>query len=350
MSGDYERDENEEDDLKATASSRAPSSSASLSAAKLGELRRALSGLSSEVRSQQRRAFKPEKESKGGAAWSSLFDELRSLVGTLGMVEREPVVDDFGMQRDFVERVGPLFDFLYDRYWRVTLRGEERIPYKGPAVFVANRSGVLPWDGMMLAHAIAKSSSQIGRPRFLVQDAVLRLPFAQAQLSRVGGVRACAENLGPLLARGHSAVAFPEATRGALHSFRGRYQVQSFAGSDAIRLAVEAGVPIVPVGIVGAEEAYPRLGDSSTLRKFASREIRLPQLPITPTFPMLGPLGLLPLPSKWVIEIGEPVFARDFPLEDETASLGAPKLGDALQAEVQRLVELALDARPATWL
>jgi 1-acyl-sn-glycerol-3-phosphate acyltransferase len=315
----------------------------------LEPLRDALSGLSEEIRAQQRRALKPQRESGAGIEWDALFDELRRRVGTLGMVERDPAVDDFGMQADFVERLTPLLEFLYERYWRVDFLGENSLPSRGPVLFVANRSGVLSWDGMMLSHAIDRCDGQLGRPRFLVEDALLRLPFAQAQLARVGGVRACRENVEQLISRGHSVIAFPEGERVASRSFRQRYQVADFASGDQIAAAIEAQIPLVPVGIVGAEEAYPRLGDISTLAKLVSRELKLPALPITPIFPLLGPLGLLPLPSKWVIALGDPISASELGAVGGDESLAGSRPGEVLRGEVRRLVERALDARSSSW-
>lgn len=319
-------------------------------ARQIEQLRQALSGLENEIRTQQRRALHSKRESGGGTEWGTLFDELRRRIGTLGMVERNPAVDDFGMEADFVERLEPLFDFLYERYWRVELRGEDSLPSEGPVLFVANRSGVLPWDGMMLSHAIGRCSGTFERPRFLVEDALLRLPFAQSQLARVGGVRACRENLDQLILRGHSVIAFPEGARGAARSFRDRYQVGRFGRGGAIRAAIQDRIPLVPVGIVGAEEAYPRLGDTATLGRLVSRDLGLPALPITPTFPLLGPLGLLPLPSKWVITIGEPISLLELERCAADDDVAVSRLTQALREEVQRLVEQGLDARSSTWL
>jgi 1-acyl-sn-glycerol-3-phosphate acyltransferase len=313
-------------------------------------LRTALTGLGDEIRSQQRRALDSQQEPSTGTEWGSLFDELRRRVGTLGMAERDPTVDDFGMEAGFVERLNPLLDFLYERYWRVDLSGEHHLPAKGPVLFVANRSGLLPWDGMMLSHAIARPPAHLERPRFLVEDDLLRLPFAQAQLARVGAVRACRENLDQLISRGHSVIAFPEGARGAARSFRDRYQVGRFGRGGAIRAAIEDRIPLIPVGIVGAEEAYPRLGDTAALGRLASLDLGLPVLPITPTFPLLGPLGLLPLPSKWVITIGKPISLLDLDPSSANDDVAVSHLTEALREKVQRLVEQGLDARTSTWL
>jgi 1-acyl-sn-glycerol-3-phosphate acyltransferase len=319
-------------------------------AREIEQLRAALTGLGDEIRSQQRRALRSGEEVGGGSKWGTLFDELRRRVGTLGMVERDPSVDDFGMDASYLERLSPLFNFLYENYWRVDLSGDESLPSKGPVLFVANRSGILPWDGMMLSHAIDRSPVQLERPRFLVEDQLLRLPFAQAQLARVGGIRACRENLDQLISRGHSVIAFPEGARGAARSFRDRYQVGRFGRGGAIRAAIENRIPLVPVGIVGAEEAYPRLGDTATLGRLAARDLGLPVLPITPTFPLLGPLGLLPLPSKWVITIGNPNSLLELERNGASDDVSVSHLTEALREEVQQLVERGLDARSSTWL
>lgn len=317
------------------------------SSEQLGSLGEALSSLRDEIRGQQRRSFTPPERAEKGSDWTSLFDELRRRVGTLGMIEREPVVDEFGMQLDYLERQRPLFDFLFERYWRVDVRGATRPAPNVPVVFVANLSGVLPWDAMMLSHAIARGRMTATRPRFLVQDNVLALPFAQAQLARVGGIRSCRENLDQLLAKRLSVIAFPEQKQQRPHSYRDRYQVTPFVDTSAVMAAANAGCDVVPVGIVGAEDATPRLGDMAMLAKLATRDLGIPKLPSTPSFPLLGPLGLLPLPSKWVITIGEPVRAGT--LAEHADADTALELNGVLRAQVQALVERGLEARSSTW-
>jgi 1-acyl-sn-glycerol-3-phosphate acyltransferase len=317
------------------------------SARGFGRLGEALSGLREEIRTQQRRTFTAPKEDERGADWNSLFDELRKRVGTLGMVEHEPVVDEFGMEVAYLEQQKPFFDFMFERYWRVDLRGATRPKPSKPVVFVANLSGILPWDAMMLAHAIGRGRPTAARPRFLVQDRVLALPFAQAQLVRIGGVRSCRENLDELLAKQRSVIAFPESKEKPAHSYRDRYQVTPFVDTSAVLAAAKAGCAVVPVGIVGAEDATPRLGDMAMLAKLASRDLGIPKLPSTPVFPLLGPLGLLPLPAKWVISLGEPVPARTVVEHAETET--ALELNGVLRARIQALVESGLESRFSTW-
>ena len=155
----------------------------------------------------------------------------------------------------------------------------------------------------MLAHGIERSHPSGERPRFLVADWLITLPFVQPYLARLGGVRACRENAERLLESKRFVIAFPEGVKGAAKVFRERYRLKRFGRGGVLRVAIESGVPLVPVGIVGAEEAHPILFKWTT----PARAVGLPFLPVTPTFPLLGPLGFLPLPTKWVIRIGEPI-------------------------------------------
>ena len=226
--------------------------------------------------------------------WFALFDELRARLNRFGMDERTGEVDEFGMDELAVRRAIPLLEFLRTRYWRVEVAGIEEIPSDGPVLFVANRSGLLPWDGLMLAHLVARADPRGVRPRFLVADWLITLPFVQPYLARLGGVRACRENAERLLRAGRSVVAFPEGAKGATKVFRERYRVQRFGRGGVVRLAIEVGVPVVPVSVIGAEEVHPILFKLES----AARGVGLPFLPVTPTFPWLGPLGALPLPSR----------------------------------------------------
>ena len=161
----------------------------------------------------------------------------------------------------------------------------------------------------------------------------MTLPFAQPLLARFGGVRACRENTDRLLRRGRSVLAFPEGEKGAAKDFRQRYQLQRFGRGGAVRAALECKVPLVPVGIVGAEETHPILFKS----RLAGRAAGFPFLPVTPTFPLLGPLGLLPLPAKWSIEIGEPL---DLDGSDDSAArdeLYISRMNEQLRVRVRDL-------------
>ena len=310
----------------------------------LAALHDALDGLGREIR--RRFTEPPEPESMlPDIDWEELLGDVRRRVSTLGMTERSGEVDEFGMDEVVSRRARPLLGLLYDRYWRVDLSGVESLPDTGPCLLVANHSGLLPYDGLMLCHGIERSHPAGVRPRFLVADWLITLPFVQPYLARLGGVRACRENAERLLRSGHHVISFPEGAKGAAKVFRERYRLQRFGRGGVVRLAIESGVPLVPVGVVGAEEAHPILFKWGT----PARALGLPFIPVTPTFPALGPLGLLPLPTRWIIRIGEPVPLD--PLEPDAASdeLLISRLNEELRERIRALVDAGLAARESIW-
>jgi 1-acyl-sn-glycerol-3-phosphate acyltransferase len=313
----------------------------------LREVRAALDDLRREIRERfGRRETPPESTSSiEGIEWEELLTNFSRWISTIGMSERSAEVDEFGMDEVVVRRSRPVLDLLFDRWWRVDLRGLENLPQKGPCLLVANRSGLLPWDGLLLAHAIERFHGARERPRFFVADWLMTLPFVQPYLARLGGVRACRENAERLLEAGRFVIVFPEGAKGATKSFRDRYRLQRFGRGGVIRVALETGVPLVPVGIVGAEEAHPILFKWST----PARAVGLPFLPVTPTFPLLGPLGVLPLPSKWEIRIGAPIPYGHLDADAVADELLLSRLTEELRAEIARLVRNGLDARESVW-
>jgi 1-acyl-sn-glycerol-3-phosphate acyltransferase len=266
-------------------------------------------------------------------------------MSAFGMSERSGEVDEFGMDELVLRRVRPLLDLLHDRYWRVDVDGEERLPEAGPCLLVANRSGILPYDGLMLTHAVERARPEAPRPRFLVADWLITLPFVQPYLARLGGVRACRENAERLLEAGRFVIAFPEGVKGAAKVFRERYRLKRFGRGGVVRVALDSGVPLVPVGVVGAEEAHPILFKWHT----PARALGLPFLPVTPTFPLLGPLGVLPLPSKWLIRIGEPLALDHLEPDAALDELLVSRLTEELRSQIQSLVEIGLSDRESTW-
>src|SRR5919106_4235265 len=155
----------------------------------------------------------------------------------------------------------------------------------------------------MMSVAILKDHPLPRHPRFMVLDWAFRLPWVSSFMRRVGGVVASPFNAMRLLEQGHLVAVFPEGSKGAGKPFSERYRLQRFGRGGFVEVALRASSPIVPVAVVGSEEIYPKLGDS----RLAARLIGSPYFPITPTFPALGPLGAIPLPSKWRIEFFPPV-------------------------------------------
>jgi 1-acyl-sn-glycerol-3-phosphate acyltransferase len=237
-----------------------------------------------------------------------MADSIASAAAAVIAVMREGSPDpnelpDGGFDPDFMDRAAPLLDFLWSKYFRVQLRGAEHIPAAGGALVVANHSGGLPYDGAMLIHAFFSKLPQRRPLRTLVANFAFRSSWMRPVICRIGGVRASMENALNLLARGDLVGVFPEGLRGVGKLFRERYRLAHFGRGGFVRLARTARVPIIPVAIVGAEEIHPVLGKVTRL----AQPLGLPYIPITPTFPFLGPLGLLPVPTKWTIQVGEPI-------------------------------------------
>jgi len=313
-------------------------------------LRGALSDLRREIeerlpRREAERSADPATPQADGFDWLALFEGVRARVATLGMREQSSAVDDFGLDANTLASSRALLDLLFDQYWRVEVVGSDLLPGSGPFLLVANHSGVLPYDGLMLAHALERERPELGRARFLVADWLVTLPFAQPLLARLGGVRACRENADRLLRGGHPVIAFPEGQKGAAKSFRERYQLQRFGRGGVVRAAIENRVPLVPVGIAGAEEVHPILYKSEA----PARLLGLPFLPVTPTFPLFGALGLLPLPSKWVIRIGEPIRFDDVHAERVADDVQVSHWTEELRTSIKTLVGDALRHRESPW-
>jgi len=302
----------------------------------------ALGGLTSELRRRLGAvADAGEAEDPPGVDWVALVEDLRRRVGQFGMRERSGEVDDFGLDPETVRSVGRLLRFLRERWWRTEVVGLEHVPDDRAVLFVANHSGLLPWDGLLLAEAVAAAHGEARRPRFLIADWLITLPFVQPAMARLGGVRACRENAERLLGTERSVIAFPEGAKGAAKPFKDRYRLQRFGRGGAVRLALAADVPVVPVAIVGAEEVHPILFRVET----PARLFGLPFLPVTPTFPWLGPLGAVPLPAKWVIAFGEPLATPREGPDAARDDLLVARLTDELRGEIQRLVKAALAMR-----
>jgi 1-acyl-sn-glycerol-3-phosphate acyltransferase len=267
------------------------------------------------------------------------FEKARRSAGAFGMEERSAEVDEFGLDPIAAARARRWLEWLCERYWRVEVAGIDEIPAGEPVLFVANHSGLLPYDGLVIAHLVERET--LRRPRFLVADWLVTLPFAQPWLARVGGVRACRENAHRLLRMGHSVIAFPEGVKGAAKVYADRYRLQRFGRGGVVRVALEAGVPIVPVSVVGAEEAHPILFKLTT----AARAVGLPFVPVTPTFPWLGPAGLVPLPAKWHVRFGAPIATDGLGTDAAQDEVLVSRMTEELRGQIQSMVDAERRAR-----
>jgi 1-acyl-sn-glycerol-3-phosphate acyltransferase len=254
--------------------------------------------------------------------------------------------DEWGFDEEFVELLYPLFEFMYDRWWRVRSEGVENIPSHGGAMLVANHAGVLPWDATMISVAIQKQHPLPRYPRFMVLDWAFRLPWVSAFMRRSGGVVASPFNAMRLLEQGELVVVFPEGSKGTSKPFSERYRLQRFGRGGFVEVALSTGAPIVPVAVVGSEEIYPKLGES----RFLARLTGAPYFPITATFPALGPLGVVPLPSRWRIEFCPPIDLSSYG-EDAVGDRGlALELAERIRETIQEKVYENLVRRGSTFL
>ena len=223
-----------------------------------------------------------------------------------------PREDRWGYDPDFATTVQPWLEFMYRRWWRVVTKGVEHLPAEGPALIVANHAGVVPWDASMMATGIRRAEGPAYRhPRFLVLDWAFSLPWASVGIRRFGGVPASPHNALALLKEGHRVMVFPEGAKGVGKPYGRRYRLERFGRGGFIDLALRAGAPIVPCAVVGSEEIYPKIGELPLLARLTGA----PYFPITPTFPLLGPFGAIPLPSRWRIEFDEPIDLTGLPAD-----------------------------------
>lgn len=235
--------------------------------------------------------------------WTSLRQVLREI----RMIGRSEEVDEFGMDPVFEELVMPVLDFFYHRWWRIESNGVKNIPSEGRGLLVSNHSGTLPFDGAMTKLAVRKEHPAKREVRFLVEDFVFYFPFLSSAIMRFGGVRACQENAQRLLDHDQLVAVYPEGVKGLGKYYKHRYQLARFGRGGFITLCMRSRSPVVPVAVVGAEETAPIIAKSTFLAKL----FRVPYFPITVTFPWLGLLGLVPLPTKWTIDFGEPLDVTD---------------------------------------
>jgi len=282
------------------------------------------------------------------------FDAARELLGSdyylrrwgqTAIRDRSEEVDDFGLDPEYARRWQPVWDLLYDRWWRVEVEGIENVPTTGRVALVANHSGAIPLDGIMLATALRKEHPGARPLRWLAEDFIFHFPFAGAYLNRLGAVRACQENAERLLRKDACLALFPEGVKGIAKPFRERYQLQRFGRGGHIKLAIRTGTPIIPVTIVGAEETYPMLFQSGRLSKM----LGLPFVPITPTFPLLGPLGLAGLPARWKIVFGEPMAMDAYRPEQSEDIVLVNRLNEKLRETIQGTLDRLLRARQSVF-
>ena len=266
--------------------------------------------------------------------------------GRQSLRKRSEEVDEFGLDPAYEAKFIPFFDFLFKTYFRVEVEGTANIPAAGRCLIVGNHSGgPLPYDGIMLRTVLRREQANPRELRWLAEDFVFYLPFIGSAMNRLGAVRACQENAERLLAGERLVAVFPEGAKGIGKLYKDRYRLQRFGRGGFIRLCLRTQTPIVPCAIVGAEEANPMLYRV----EYMAKTLGIPYLPITPTFPALGPLGLLPAPTKWRVVFGEPLDFDGYGPEAADDDILVGRLAERVRTTIQGMLDRMVAARKSVW-
>jgi len=250
-------------------------------------------------------------------------------------------VDAWGYDPEFADYLLPVGGFFFNKYWRIELNGVENIPVEGRALMVSNHSGVLPLDGAMISYGVREHHPAHRLTRALVANWFPSLPFFSMLLNKSGQVLAHPDNGQRLLNDEELVLVFPEGIKGVGKLFKDRYNLARFGRGGFVRMAMQTKSPIIPVSVVGAEETYPMLHNAKAI----ARLIGFPFFPITPTWPLLGPLGFVPMPSKWTIDIGEPIDTSQYDPNLANNPAFVSELSDLVRNKVQDQINQRLESR-----
>lgn len=255
-------------------------------------------------------------------------------------------VDDFGFDPELTDRVFlAMARPLYRSWFRVETTGLENVPSESGALVVANHSGTIALDSVMAQVALHDEHPAHRHLRMLGANLVFQTPFVGEIARKAGHTLACHPDAERLLSAGELVGVWPEGFKGIGKPFSQRYKLQRFGRGGFVSAALRTGAPIIPTAIVGAEEIYPMVGNASVV----ARILGLPYFPITPTFPWLGPLGLVPLPSKWLIHFGEPIPTDHYPAGAADDPMIVFNLTDQVREQIQQSLYRLLVKRPSAF-
>jgi 1-acyl-sn-glycerol-3-phosphate acyltransferase len=277
-----------------------------------------------------------------GDAWEPQLARLLRFVHR--RLAGEYAVDEDGFDREVAEKVLlASLRPLAEKWFRLEVQGVEHLPAEGGALVVSNHSGTLPVDSLMTMFTVHEHTGRFLRP--LGADLVFRLPLLGALARKGGATLACPPDAERLLSGGELVGVWPEGFKGIGKPFADRYRLQRFGRGGFVAAAVRAGVPIVPLSVVGAEEIYPMVGNMPSL----ARVLGIPYVPITPLFPWLGPLGLVPLPSKWLMEFGEPIRTDEYDASKADDARVVSEVTEQVRDTIQQSLHSLRAQRPSVW-
>ena len=247
-------------------------------------------------------------------------NRIRKPIGTLGY-------DPWGYNNEAVKYGLALTKQIYEKYFRVQAHGVEKIPSKGPVLIIANHSGQLPIDGILIGYALASRKKSPRMPRAMIERFFPTVPWLGNLLNEVGAVLGDPVNCAKMLANDEAVIVFPEGIRGSGKLYKDRYELKRF-GSGFMHLAMKYNAPIVPVGVVGCEETIPAIANIKPLAK----ALGIPYAPLA--LPVV-------LPAKVHLNFGDPMYFDDLEIPEEQVTERVEKV----KAEISRLIDKGLSER-----
>jgi 1-acyl-sn-glycerol-3-phosphate acyltransferase len=276
-----------------------------------------------------------------GVEWPGSLEDVAAFARA--RLSGDYAIDEFGFDPEFTTKIFlPLLRPLVQSWFRVEVRGAENLPANGSALLVCNHAGTMPLDALVLQVVVYDEIER--HVRLLGADLVFKTPFSHDLARKIGTTLACQEDAERLLAANQLVAVFPEGFKGLGKLYADRYKLQRFGRGGFVSAAIRAQVPLIPVSIVGSEEIYPLISTAPVI----ARALGVPYFPVTPLFPWLGVLGMIPLPSKWIIEFGEAVTTDELPPGAAEDPLTVFNLTDQVRETIQHtLYSLLMQRRSA---
>jgi 1-acyl-sn-glycerol-3-phosphate acyltransferase len=298
-------------------------------------------------------APEPGALGSGGAGGATTVGVPGASDGDAGLVARTAELDDarlsdvdeWGRSEHAREIVRRLYEPIYERWFRVEWEGFDKIPTEGGALIVANHAGAIPSDAPVIMHGIERD---LDRPVYGLADEVFkRMPVVNIAWSRLGGVQAHPDNAYRLLREQRQLVmVFPEGSKGPGKTYAERYRVGRFGRGGFVQIAMRAGVPIIPMAVVGSEETMPIVFKVRSL----ARLLGVPYFPVTANMLALGPLGLLvPFPAKLRIRVLDPVHLDVLPDQPRYSRSRIMDTSEAIRHTIQDALYDLLRRRRGVW-
>lgn len=254
-------------------------------------------------------------------------------------------VDEWGRSEHMREIVRRFYAPIYKHWFRVEWDGLEKIPRAGGALLVANHAAAIPSDAPVIMHGIEE---ELGRPLYGLADFFFRtIPWVGTTWSRVGGVPAHPDNaLRILRDQGQLALVFPEGTKGPSKTYADRYRLRRFGRGGFVEIAMRAGVPVIPIAVVGAEESMPILMRLPNLAK----ALGVPYVPVTANMLLFGPLGLaLYFPTKFKLRVLDPVTFDVPPGQERYSKSRIMEEAENIRMSLQETLYDMLRDRRSVW-